>query len=112
MGSAITVSMSPLPVYVPPASLTSSILRTVADVVLGRGVVPPVYLSKPGTVKVHRDGWLFGGVTHPVNAPLIRHHGRDPIFPSPLKPPELLHDDVHLQTTSKLAIIMSSCSRL
>src|SRR5215211_9353196 len=89
MGSAITVSMSPLPVYVPPASLTSSSLRTVADVVLGRVVVPPVYLTKPGTVKVHRDGWFFGRVTYPVNAPLVRQHGRDPIFPSPLKPPEL-----------------------
>jgi hypothetical protein len=59
-------------VYVP---LVSSSLRPVADVVLGRVVVPPVYLPKPRTVKVHRDGWLFGGVTYPVNAPLIRQHG-------------------------------------
>jgi hypothetical protein len=46
--------------------LTSSILRTVADVVLGRVVVPPVYLPKPGTVKVYCDGWLFGWITNLV----------------------------------------------
>src|SRR5215217_9105618 len=90
MGSAITVSMSPLPVYVPPASLTSSILRTVADVVLGRVVVPSVYLTKPGTVKVHRDGWLLRLVTDPVNTPFVRQHGRDSVFPSPHEPPEPL----------------------
>jgi hypothetical protein len=55
--------------------LTSSILRTVADVVLGRVVVPPVYLPKPGTVKVYFDGWLFGWITHLVNALFIRQHG-------------------------------------
>jgi hypothetical protein len=33
--------------------LTSSILRPIADVVLGRVVVPPVYLPKPRTVKVN-----------------------------------------------------------
>src|SRR5215213_2399244 len=75
------------PVYAP---LSSSILQPVADVVLGRVVVPTVNLPKPGTVKVHRDGWRFGGVAYPVNAPLIWQHGRDPIFPAPLEPPELL----------------------
>src|SRR5215203_3798605 len=87
----ITISLSPPPhtwtVYTP---LTSSILRPVADVVLGRVVVPAIYLPKPRTVKVHRDGWRSGRVTHPVNAPLVRQHARDPIFTSPLEPPELV----------------------
>src|SRR5829696_5359750 len=72
------------------APVSSSILQPVADVVLGRVVVPAIYLPKPRTVKVHRDGWRSGRVTHPVNAPLVRQHARDPIFTSPLEPPELV----------------------
>ena len=34
-------------------SLPPSIIRPVADVVLGRVVIPPVYLPEPGTVKLH-----------------------------------------------------------
>jgi hypothetical protein len=52
--------------------MTSSILRPVADVVLGRVVVPPVYLPEPRTVQVHRDGRLLGWVTNRVNAPSYR----------------------------------------
>jgi hypothetical protein len=66
------------------------IVRPVADVVLGRVVVSPVYLPEPGTVKVHRDGRFFGRVTDPVDALVSWQHGRDPIFPAPLEPPELL----------------------
>src|SRR5215213_3205648 len=72
----------------------SPIFRPIADVFLGRVVVPPVYLPKPGTVKVHGDGWFFGLVTYPVNTPLIRQHGRDPVFPSPPKQPELLQASI------------------
>src|SRR5829696_2265204 len=70
------------------------IFRPIADVVLGRIVIPPVYLPKPGTVKVYGDGWFFGLVTYPVNTPLIRQHGRDPVFPSPPKQPELLQASI------------------
>src|SRR5215208_3808420 len=71
-----------------------SILPPVADVVFRRVVVPPVDLPEPGTIKVHRDGRLFGGVTDLVDALLVRQHGRDPIFHAPLDPPELLQAGV------------------
>jgi hypothetical protein len=70
--------------------LISSIAWPVADVVSRRVVVPPVYLPEPRNVKVHRDGRLLVWVTNPVNAPLVRQYGRDPVFPSPRDPPELL----------------------
>jgi hypothetical protein len=38
------------------------IVQPVADVILRRVVVPPVYLPEPRTVKVHRDSKLFGRV--------------------------------------------------
>src|SRR5215213_7963236 len=72
-------------IYVPP-----SVVWSVADVVVGRIVIPPVYLIKPGTIEVHRDGRFSCGVTYAMNAPLIRKHGRDSIFPAPLESPELL----------------------
>src|SRR5215211_2006067 len=83
-------------VYVP---LSSSILGPVADVISRRVVVPPVYLPHPGTVKVQRDSSLLSRVTYSVNAPLIRQHSRDPIFPSPLKLPELLQARIVEQGT-------------
>jgi hypothetical protein len=70
------------------------IVLPVADVVLGRVVVSPVYLPEPGTVKVHRDGRFFGRVTNPVNALLVRQNCRDSVFPFPLDPPELLQAGV------------------
>src|SRR5215211_6973237 len=81
-------------VYAPPIS---SIIGPVADIVSGRVVVTPVYLPEPGSVKVHRNGRFIGRITYPVNASLIRQHGRDPIFPSPLKPPELLQAGIIVQ---------------
>jgi hypothetical protein len=69
-------------------------VRPVADVVLGRVVVSPVYLSEPGTVKVHRDGRFVVRVTNPVNALVSWQQGRDPIFLAPPEPPELLQAGV------------------
>ena len=79
----------PSMIYLPP-----SVVRSVADVVLRRIVVPPVYFPEPRTVQVNRDGRLLRWVTDPVNTPLVRQHGRDPVFPSPLEPPELLQAGV------------------
>jgi hypothetical protein len=71
-------------------SVPPSVVWPVANVVSGRIVVPSVYLTKPGAVKVNRDGRFFFRVTNPMNAPFIRQQGRDSVFPAPLKPPELL----------------------
>jgi hypothetical protein len=66
----------------------------IADVVAQGIVVPPVYFPEPRTVKVHRDDWFLRWVANPVNAPLERQYGRDPVFLSPLEPPELLQAGV------------------
>jgi len=61
----------------------------VTNVVLGRIVVSPVYLTKPGAVEVHGDGRFCCRISNPVNAPLLRQHGRGSIFLTPLELPGL-----------------------